>query len=636
MPGTTLTYNGVILRDCETVAFDQELQYDQSGTDAQYSRITIHVRGNVHRDLIATCRTDIVEAAPGRAAYPMFLALVRQQLMQPRKTLSFITDQDTLLYVEAPSPFQSSQPYTDVDNGPKPVSVNVTEVVGGSFYRVEFVVRVALIYCSATENTAGTLISGPVVSNRWSVSEERDANFFVTRTVEGILRVMRVEHWPHWFRNMVVPRLPLGFRRVSMWFGDTPDGLTLRYRIVDKQEHAAPPAPAVNWTAVYTEIFATMGEEQHGSMHVALDGDPDCNKQDLYLAAMAVVLERLRGIHDGTDIPSQLTVIEHLHAPHVEVIATVKHTDVDKEAFSGRLDLIGKEFDTDALKDYKKDEWPIPPNYSPSQPSRLWYHYLQDPCGPAPILSDDPEYEVPEPDEDPGQDPDDQWAWEFVGKTTTIEYQQLPSNLQDLPPSQLDPLQEQIADRYSYYNLEGDFDIKQGIIHLPTGTVRVKTLKPDPESSTGSGEGVERMLPNFSPPPIQPPGGGPAEPVYNDLYSVVVPVFQPLCQRNLFIHGERYRSWPQFPLPVPRYVDDNGIVYTLLRYKMHPRTTRILTDGRTRIYRAMMEYTYAMSRAPNLADDFYVGHDPRSVTNVEAELFSLANVFDPQSNQRLS
>lgn len=44
MSGTTLIYNGVMLRDCETKTFSQSVQYDPSGTDVIFSRFRVRVR----------------------------------------------------------------------------------------------------------------------------------------------------------------------------------------------------------------------------------------------------------------------------------------------------------------------------------------------------------------------------------------------------------------------------------------------------------------------------------------------------------------------------------------------------------------------------------------------------------------
>ncbi len=40
---TNLIYNGVQLRNCETKRFDQQIEYDESGTDVMYSRFRIRV-----------------------------------------------------------------------------------------------------------------------------------------------------------------------------------------------------------------------------------------------------------------------------------------------------------------------------------------------------------------------------------------------------------------------------------------------------------------------------------------------------------------------------------------------------------------------------------------------------------------
>ena len=51
---TDVFYNGVWLRNCLTRQFDQTVEYDESGTDRIFTRVTITVEAIVAEDLSAS------------------------------------------------------------------------------------------------------------------------------------------------------------------------------------------------------------------------------------------------------------------------------------------------------------------------------------------------------------------------------------------------------------------------------------------------------------------------------------------------------------------------------------------------------------------------------------------------------
>ena len=582
MAGTTLIYNSVTISDCETLAFDQSVTYDESGTDPLYSTIRIRVRGGLH--LSADHSHNVT---PGVTTTSTLVTRAQQAtalLSQHGGIFSYWIGDTILLAANS----DSSSLLCDANNGPKPRGVTI-QPIGSSYLRVEFEIEIARVLCADAAGARGTL--SPVLNNRWSVSEERDSNFFGQRTIEGLLRVANVSHWPQTFRGLVVPALPDGYQRVRMRFADSADGLSLRYTIVDRQRYAAPPAPATDWHATYTESTSNQGALQFGEMRVMLQGEPGVDKQRLATVAHAVVAERLRGIINTEAGDSSHALImhtsltEHLHEPRIDLSVTCKHSEPSADMLGARFRYIGRDnFETQALDGYNPDKWPAHSAYSGSVQAQLWAHYLQNPCDAVHAIT--PSVTSPEPghedqEDDQSQDRQDQ------GQAPETVFQQQPDDLQQLPPRPIDPLQT-TSTLYTHWELESDYVIDQGTVHLPVSAHYLN----DPTS----------------------------------IHSVAAHVCRPLAQRVVFIHAERANAWPEFPLP-NSYTDGNGIGYTLLAYKIHPRGTILLPDGRQKLYRAMMEYRYGMSRAPEGGDGLYVGHDPRLLSSAEAEVFSVGNVL---------
>ncbi len=141
----------------------------------------------------------------------------------------------------------------DVNSGPKPRNVTVVSAVAGC-YRINFEIEVVKIRCLGGETgeiisteAAVNVASGYVISNRCWTAEEVDENFYTTRTFSGILRMSRNDVSSHCFRNAFYPPLESGFKRVSVRFSESQDGLSLEYVVTDKQVRNAAPYPVTKF-----------------------------------------------------------------------------------------------------------------------------------------------------------------------------------------------------------------------------------------------------------------------------------------------------------------------------------------------------------------------------------------------------
>lgn len=591
MSGTTVAYNGVYLTDCQTINFEQRCEYDPSGTDLLYSVFRVHVRGTLHADPSHGHRISRspIKGVAFTGSVQTEARRIQHLLMQPRGEFQYWVEDQLLLAADG-IPGSAAR---DNNNGPKPQEASWTPV-GSHYFRVDFSIEIRRVLCDAGQG-AVTTTDAAVLNNRWTVSEERDASFFATRTVEGVLRLSNGSHWPHTYHSIVVPPLPNGYQRQRMRFVDSADGLSLRYSVIDKQRYASPPYPAVDWHAVYTENTAKTGELAMGEMRVMLEGDPYCDKQLLAKVAIAICLERLRGLQEGGGpdgdqavmINSSLSV--HLHEPRVDFSCTVKHDQATEEAFGVRWDYIGRDnFESDAFSEYDPDRWPAPDPVSGSPQARLWSHYLQTPCGgPHGIAGGE---EEPEQEEDSTADDNVSQNRDLIEPVEGTEFQQGTDDpLQQQLPPPIDPVQVSPT-LYTHWELEDDWDVDHGIAHLPL-------------AATAADQSAYATT------------------------SVATATGAPLARRTIYIHAERVGRWPKFPLPTS-FVDNNGIRLTLVSHQIHARNVLLLPNGHQRLYRMMMQYDYAMSRPLAATDRQLLARDPRLALPADDRTFAPVDIYD--------
>jgi hypothetical protein len=284
--GTLVIYNNVQIHHCLTKRFEQETVYDDSGTDYLYTRFRVQVVGYVHANLQASVtanvgvRTDVASVDTSGAYAAMTkhpgdyvdgaaqnFNVVRTKLATPRQAFQMKVDVDeqgsggtVLLSAEAVAAAKKKEIFVagdtvaakDVDNGPKPKLMAISHLVADNIFRVEWEVEVCKVECSV-DGAASTANKTGILSNRWSMTDEIDNNFYTTRTIQGRLRVVTAHINPHSFRGWVVPPLNNYFRRERMSFTATADGLNLDYTIVDREVAYAAPPPATKWRFEITE-----------------------------------------------------------------------------------------------------------------------------------------------------------------------------------------------------------------------------------------------------------------------------------------------------------------------------------------------------------------------------------------------
>ncbi|MCC9644988.1 hypothetical protein LOC71_22150 [Rhodopirellula sp. JC740] len=713
---TTLVYNNVVLKDCETLRFEQDLQYDESKTDLLFSRFKIRVASTLvgvryPNDGGFGIQTPIGSTVTQR------LHDIQSRLSQPRKDFWFLTESNPVTEngsaysIDQPLIIATGEPYSyefeessfggrsrvdaertvrelqpnpldfshvsdystqrygpfntpfpadqvvDLNNGPKPLDINCIAILGGRSIRVEFEIEVCRHFCDPSrvgdpypptepwieprdddedtddENEAEDGFRIPpsknILSNRWSLTESKDAAWVTTKTLQGTLRVATKETLPQYQRYLVIPPCLDGYQRIEQTFADDISGLVLKYRITDRERHAAPPAPAIDWNGSYTESSTKMGVNQIAHLDVTLTGPPSVDKQDLIGAAGRVLNSRMRGLQkDPADQDPDYSVklldsavIESLDQPTITLRVTVQYVGQDPTYFNLRLKQIGKPLNTDGDEDplsidgYYPERWPSPLPYDSETPAGLFSCYLQDPCSVwhSPAMRIEGE-ELP----NPGGEYDDRVLTDESGSPTyptpteeddvprpgsvSRSQNKLDRDIRYVSSDQLFPDQDQkiISPEqfqgapYTHWRLRSEYVTTTGRAVLPLAAVRDQQYAEQP----------------FSEPTVS-----------------IVKLHESVCKRLFWIEATRVGKPPQFPQPKDTMIGPNGETETLLDWKLGLANPVIGPDGVSREYTVAAEYCYALDRPLANTESFRIPISPIDFTPDDPRTIDGADLF---------
>lgn len=228
---TTVVYNGVVLRDCETLSFEQDVQYDPSNTDVLFSRFKIRVASTMVARIndagidsfgIDTANgTTVIQRAhdiQGKLSESRgdFWMLVDNCVQDEKQGTEFepsldqplliacgrAWDEDIVVgsdengnpikYIERtpltmfPHPFSSNSStpaygsiafnksnVLDCENGPKPRKVSVQKIIGGRALRVEFEIEICRNICSADFDDINPALLGSQIDQTPNILSNR-------------------------------------------------------------------------------------------------------------------------------------------------------------------------------------------------------------------------------------------------------------------------------------------------------------------------------------------------------------------------------------------------------------------------------------------------------------------------------
>ncbi len=175
-----LTYNSVTLPYPITTRFSQDAVYDESNTDRTLTKIDITVQSIITQDYLPIVCPDLPRFVPLGTNAAGIMSVIRSQLLQSRKDLSFTFNGVQLLPQKA-----GVTGTVDAKNGPIPQSCHVTELNNNTFlitfHIIAHYIENNLIGIHSLTNQDGNA----VMTNRWEESVEINNLNMTVRTRAG-------------------------------------------------------------------------------------------------------------------------------------------------------------------------------------------------------------------------------------------------------------------------------------------------------------------------------------------------------------------------------------------------------------------------------------------------------------------
>lgn len=456
---TTLIYNGVEIRNCLTKRFEQECVYDESGTDKLYDKFIIRVAGYIHKMYASASPTvGVMETSSpnsGLSIGPTSVAAnetrARRLLMEPRKP--FVMRVGGFVLLECvPRLTETSGDettlevaYGDVNNGPKPRQCNITSIINTNLLPIEFEIEICIVDCASPQNYTG------VLNNRWAMSDQIDGDWYTTRTITGRLRVADVNINPQAVRALFVPPLQHGFKRDSIETTTSMDGLTVDYKVVDKEMFAAAPEEGTTWEGTHS-LTTGDGSQTHGEVNVWIEGPKDADKRKLIQVLAAICQQKLDLLDLGNFI-TQAAIVDYLHRNRVEMRIQVNQSGAIPNPIA-LLNLPDSSFGkVIELPGYNRDLARVPSVFGTATVTGLFVSYLQSPCSHRHAI---PTTTAAAPEPDAGEERSEN------SKTYTYDGQ-LPIDTEVANNYS----QEASQGVYSYYEMEVAYPQDQNAVVLP-------------------------------------------------------------------------------------------------------------------------------------------------------------------------
>lgn len=605
--GTNLQYGSVLLENVQVKQWSDSVIYTDDKTDSLGIKKSITVTTHVHdlADLhYGAYDTESNADGDGRhlGATGTAAAAISQRLtsylLHPRRKLLVTNGEHKLLRVVAGP---ASDPDTDIDNGPKPTALSVDYIMGKRAFQVTFSIEVTQLLCNdapaITAPSGSASITG-VLSNRWSISETRDAALFMTRTVTGQLKVAHIDLFADNYRYLTIPPLARGFQRQEMDFGVSKDGLTLSYTFRDRQRQLAPPAPAIDWDVTHNEAVTQYGAKSQGSISITLKSPPIPNfdKRKLIPVAFQTIKAILGDIgsekfiaspgdnskkgnqiliHSVNGVDRKTTSDITFNVAYQRFLTAQNgQTESSKTRFNLVWERFGKplEFDPE-IREYDAELWPSPQAYDGNNPIRMLAAYWQNPCG---LFHGHPDtttgYNENGKDDSHGNDKKE-------NKSTVRVF----SDEQDgsLPEVETDKgissAQREWA--YTHIEIESTYLTSFGVATLPIAFFDAGT---DTGQFSATFEGGATTT-----------SGGTA---FTEPTAAIFQTNQGITFRKVNWHIERVNNHPVMPRLLS--ADPNGIKETLVEMQVLTHETQLNADAKDILYRTEGEYVYALHRTP--------------------------------------
>ena len=573
--GTDVIYNGVTLTNVVTSGVEQEFVTDPSGTDLRGQRVRLTFRSIVHSQNLGTLIHGANTSFAAGASIAAMQRAIEAALSQPRAQL-LVKVNGVILYDIKPgiSPAFIGKPDTDIDNGPHPRSVSIVSIAADKSFRISFTVEFMIGQCG---NQAGANV---VVSNRWSVAESRDDNFFTTRRISGHI-IFSSSLWAgHAYMPWCIPGLEDGFKRETVEFDALANGLEATYQIVDRQVRTAAPWPATTIDGTFSWSTNTQGTTWIHRGEVTLGGPPDVDTRLLFQRAVQVMDSRINFLatrgKNGSQLVTSFTLTERIGRDNVvtasyDVQLVPEAGDYTEGLANVPLKQLGRELKLPPLsgvtyesnKSNPGNYWGYNVGGGSRDPATLFllHCFLQSPCSPTKAI--------------------------YSASITTN-----PPNQPTKPKRYRAKVTGNTVANLSPGNMS-NFD-------RPEIAKAIYTVAQ--VSSTFIGHRLRVMLPLATARITNPSG--------TNKTSVAVEIGDAICHRVYRYNAERAGAWPEAPTPLDAFDDQNGIGYSLLDWWIEVPSVRVAVDGIQKIYAQEIVYVYGMDRPLISTDKLPIGKLP--------------------------
>lgn len=206
---------------------------------SRWDRRTVYTDDGAHKELThhhigvtAVWNPQATRSALGKPAL-VSIAELSELLLTPRGKLTITIGGEVVLQSPAPKAGGGSYP-CDAKNGPNPIALNVTEIMG---------IKTCIAYFEIETWIANPCQDNPtsILSHRWSMTHEYDDLLYCTRRIHGEA-VFRTDYLndrgqlPDDFRRNFFHPLPTRMKREGMVVTASEDGASLTYDFVDVQQ----------------------------------------------------------------------------------------------------------------------------------------------------------------------------------------------------------------------------------------------------------------------------------------------------------------------------------------------------------------------------------------------------------------
>lgn len=568
---TTVIYNGVTMHDVQTEMVDYTPEYDSSGADPLYTRVQFSFVCPLRLENAPQyTSTEGLGLALNNGTVPDAWHGVYERLLQPRRNFRMLIGSKTLFHIwpaatrgtglnagirnspGVPDAATLDDPQNngwrkDLNNGPR-TSASFLRITGTHSAYIRFRVEAHISTCDVDGYNRQSTFG--ILNLRWSFADDVDGtDYSTTRTTSGNLRVISPEYNPHTAlrTGFVLPPLQYGFRRQSLNTSSSPDGLNIAFRMVDREERIAPPAPATSWR-VRHRISSPKpgGAVVHSSLSVELSAPKNVHKHDLVARAIDIIDQKthlIESINNRTSGAVMLNcsfdddVTGNGLAAHLTYLHHPNNKNPKHSVLNQLLNTFGQPLTFPSQPNWDPGRWP---NLQPTAAATGLYNaLLQDGCHPA---------AMPQSVQIGGSPADPYEPTEGVEDTIeTANPQAIQDNLDYYTTAH-----EQ--DPYMSQEMVSELSIDDGRYALPVA-------------------------------------GGPA-----GVNTRMIKFHRPIYRRSIVIDAERVGA-PPIMLNSDDFVQ-SGAPHRNLSAIVSPLAPIVAADGRHVIYRAHGDYEYDLASAP--------------------------------------